>query len=45
MKFKIHDSESFDSIVVEQDTLEECQYQAQEEADKRNWINPWSEKL
>ena len=45
MKFKIHDGESSDSIVVEQDTLDECYCKAQEEADKRNWINPWSEKL
>ena len=45
MKYRIHDGNSEDSLVIEGETFEEMQIQAQAEADKRGWKSPWSEKI
>ncbi len=45
MKFRIHNEDSTDSLVIEGDTIEECQKKAKYETEKRGWKNPWSEEL
>lgn len=47
MKFRIHNRENGDSLVVEGDTIEECREQAKGEGEKRYWKieDCWSEKL
>lgn len=45
MKFRIHDSNSKDSFIVEYDTLEKCYLEGNAGADKRNYIRPWSERI
>ena len=47
MKFRIHYmvNDVEDSVIVEGGSVEECQRQAQEEVEKRNAKNPWSEEI
>jgi len=45
MKFRIHDDETDDSLVIEAETIEEIREVVEREANKRGWKNPWSEQI
>ncbi len=45
MKFRIHNGEYDDSIVIEGETIEELQEIAKKETEKRGWKDCWSEKI
>jgi len=47
MKFKVNYTvnDEPDSVVIEGDSIEECQKKARKEIKKRGAINPWSEEI
>jgi|LGVE01.1.fsa_nt_gb hypothetical protein len=46
MKFRIHGGKLHeDSFVIEGDTIDECRSDAGEEAERRGWTDPWSERI
>lgn len=45
MRFKIHDGNSDDYVIVSGDTIEEVRERAAVEVKKRFWQDPWSESV
>ncbi len=45
MKFRIHNGDYEDSIIIEGETIEEIREKAHKETSKRNWKDCWSEEL
>ncbi len=45
LKFRIHNGEYDDSIVICGETIEEIQEKALKEVEKRGWKNCWSEEV
>ena len=47
MKFRIHNRENDDSLVIEGETIEECREAAKRQEARRGWNpeNCWSEEL
>lgn len=45
MKFRIHDGNSDDSLVIEGETIAEIRERANIETEKRGWKDCWSEEL
>ena len=45
MKFRIHDGNSEDSLVIEGETIEELREKAEKETSKRGWKDCWSEEI
>ena len=45
MKFRIHNGEYEDSLVVSGDTIEDVRKAADKETEKRGWKDCWSEEL
>ena len=45
MRFRIHNGEYEDDIVIEGDTIEEIKKLAERETEKRGWKDCWSEEI
>lgn len=44
MKFKIHQYETDDFFIIEEETIEECRKSAREQVKRRGW-KAWSERI
>ncbi|KKN00949.1 hypothetical protein LCGC14_1132790 [marine sediment metagenome] len=45
MKFRIHNGEYEDSLVIEGDTIKAVRDKANRETEKRGWKDCWSEEI